>query len=137
MNVEVSFVALLVAAIVSMVIGMAWYSQALFGGAWAKALGLSSEALAKQKKKGMGRTMITALVASMVMGYVLVAAIAVTGANSFAAGAELGFWMWLGFVATVSLGVVLWEGKPWKLWLINNGYQLVSIAVMGGLLAAW
>ncbi|PCI29957.1 hypothetical protein COB55_01085 [Candidatus Wolfebacteria bacterium] len=137
MNVEVNFIALIVAAVASMVIGMAWYSQALFGSSWAKAAGLSSEALAKIKRKGMGRTLITALVASIVMGYVLVAGIALTGANSFAAGAELGFWVWLGFIATTSLGIVLWEGKPWKLWIINNSYQLISVAVMGGILASW
>lgn len=49
----------------------------------------------------------------------------------------VGFWNWLGFVAPVTLGGVLWEGKPWKLWGLNNGYQLLSLLVMGVILALW
>lgn len=41
------------------------------------------------------------------------------------------------FIAPVTLGVVLWEGKPWKLWVLNNGYQLLSLLVMGVILAIW
>ena len=49
----------------------------------------------------------------------------------------VGFWNWLGFVAPVTLGSVLWEGKSPKLWVLNNGYYLVSLIVMGVILALW
>jgi Protein of unknown function (DUF1761) len=43
----------------------------------------------------------------------------------------------LGWVA-VSLGVIyLFEQRPFKLWLINSGYQVVTYAVMGGTPGAW
>ena len=32
-------------------------------------------------------------------------------------------------------GVVIWEGKPWKLWFINAGFYLVSLLAMGTVLA--
>ena len=48
-----------------------------------------------------------------------------------------GLWNGLGFVALVTLGVVLWEGKPWKLWVLMNGHYLVSLLIMGVLLAFW
>lgn len=48
-----------------------------------------------------------------------------------------GFWNWLGFVAPVTLGAVLWEGKHWKLWFLNNGYYLVTLLLMGAVLALW
>lgn len=43
----------------------------------------------------------------------------------------------LGWVA-MSLGVIyLFEQRPFKLWLINSGYQVLTYTVMGGILAAW
>lgn len=45
-----------------------------------------------------------------------------------------GFWNWLGFIAPVTLGVVLWEGKPWKLWVLHNAYYLLALLVMGVIL---
>lgn len=36
-----------------------------------------------------------------------------------------------------SYGVVLWEGKSWKLWFLNNAYHLVVLTVMGVILALW
>jgi len=32
---------------------------------------------------------------------------------------------------------VTYERKPVKLYLLNNGYQLVSILAMGAILAVW
>ena len=44
---------------------------------------------------------------------------------------------YLGWVA-MSLGVIyLFEQRPFKLWLINSGYQVLTYTVMGGILAAW
>jgi hypothetical protein len=53
------------------------------------------------------------------------------------AGLMCGFWNWLGFIAPVTLGTVLWEGKPWKLWALTNGYYLFSLLIMGVILAFW
>ena len=43
---------------------------------------------------------------------------------------ELGFWSWVGFVAPTMLGVVLWEQKPIKLYLINALYWLVAFVAI-------
>jgi len=34
--------------------------------------------------------------------------------------------------APVTVGAVLYEKKPWKLWILNNGYWLVSLLVSRG-----
>ncbi len=41
------------------------------------------------------------------------------------------------FVATVTLGSVLYEKRSFSLYALNNGYQLVSLVVMGAVLAVW
>jgi hypothetical protein len=34
-------------------------------------------------------------------------------------------------------GVVIYEKKSWKLWMLNNAYWLVSLLVMGAILSGW
>jgi len=52
-------------------------------------------------------------------------------------GAMLGAVVWLGFVATILINPVLFEGKSWTLYLINSGYQLVCLLVAGVILTVW
>ena len=51
---------------------------------------------------------------------------------------QFSFWLWLGFFASATLlGSVLWEGKSWKLYILNAAYWLVNLAVMATILALW
>ncbi len=133
--IEVSYIGVLVAAVVSFAIGMAWYSPLLFGKAWMKLMGFT-EGKVKEKKKGMGKTMAAGFAAVLVMSYVMAYIVGFSQAASVTEGAEAGFWVWLGFVATVMLGQVLWEGKPFKLYLINSLHYLVALVAMGIIHAA-
>lgn len=135
--VDVNLVAVLVAAVASMIIGMLWYSPLLFGNIWMKLSGMSKSDMAKKKKKGMGGTMAVAFIAQLVTGYVLAIFVAFTGSTTASTGAITGFWLWLGFVGTVTLGSVLWESKPVKLYVLNNAHNLLSLAVMGAIIGAW
>ena len=47
---------------------------------------------------------------------------------------QTAFWVWVGFIATVMLGSVLWENKPWKLYAINAFHYLVTLLAMGAIL---
>ena len=80
-------------------------------------------------------------VGSPVMAYVLANSLVFASpylkVEGVSAGVMAGFWSWLGFIAPVTLGSVLWERKSWKLWMLNNGYQLVNICVAGVILAMW
>lgn len=59
------------------------------------------------------------------------------GNGAFAGGAQVGFWIWLGFIAASSLSAVLWEGKKPVIYYIYNSYMLLSLLVFGGMLAVW
>jgi hypothetical protein len=59
------------------------------------------------------------------------------GATSVGAGISLGAMVWLGFIATVTLASVLYEKRSVNLYILNNAYQLVSLVVMGAIVAAW
>lgn len=133
---SLNWLPLVVAAVVHMALGAAWYSPTLFGKQWTKAMGWSQEEL-ESRKKNMGSTYLIALIGSVVFAAVLQHFVYFTSAKTLALGAKTGFWVWLGFIAPVLLAGYLWEGKSLKLYKINAGYYLVSLLVLGALLAGW
>ena len=139
-QVPINYLAIVGAAIASMVIGGLWYGP-LFGKTWFKLSGMSDAQVNAAKQKGMGKSYAIMFVGSLVMSYVLAHALffasAYLGVHGVSAGFMSGFWNWAGFIAPVTLGVVLWEGKPWKLWFLTSGYYLVSLSVMAIILAVW
>ena len=129
----VNYIALLVAGIASMVIGYLWYGP-LFGKAWMKLSGISSADMEKGKKE-MPKTYGIMYVSSLVMAYVLAVFISYAGAKDLVSGAMVGFWAGIGFVATVGLSMVLFDKKPFNLYLINVGYHVATLMVMGGIIS--
>ena len=136
-TVYVNYWAVLVAAIASMVVGMLWYSPKVFGSMWMELMGFTMKDMEKAKQKGMGMMYFTAFIGAFVTSYVLDLFIKYLQASTIADGLQVGFWLWLGFIATVGLGSVLWEGKHPKVYLINMAHQLVSILIMNLILTAW
>lgn len=142
MGVPVNYLAILAAAVSAMVLGSIWYGP-LFGKQWIAMMQMTPEQIAKGKadKKGMMRSyglmFIGALVMAHVLSYTLVFASDYTATFGITAGLMAGFWNWLGFVVPVTLGKVLWEGKSWKHWMLDSGYYLVDLCVMGVILAVW
>ena len=135
---NVNFVAVLVSAVAAMAIGMLWYGP-LFGKKWMKLSGISEKQAKKGMEKGMAGMapqMVAQLVASAVMAFVLSMFMSLVGATGVMGGLTVAFWAWLGFVATVSLSSVLWEGKSVELYALNNGSMLVTLLVQGAILAA-
>jgi archaellum biogenesis protein FlaJ (TadC family) len=133
----VNYLAVFVTAIVGYVIGMLWYSPALFGKQWMKLSGVSKKDADKKKKEGMAGTMVAAFVAVLLMSYVLAYILGLLGAATFWIGVSVGFWIWLGFLATTQINIVFWQNKPFTLYLLNTAHYLVALAVMGGILAVW
>jgi len=135
LDADVSYWAVLVAAISSMVIGFLWYGP-LFGKQWMKLMGFAKESTEKMKGKA-SQSYFLMFLAALVGAYVLGRFLGTVGVADAADGASVAFWAWLGFVMPVQLGVVLWENKPSSLFLLNTAYSLVSLLVAGAILAAW
>ncbi|MBX4189933.1 DUF1761 domain-containing protein [Candidatus Parcubacteria bacterium] len=132
MDTVINFWAVLSAAIATFVIGALWYSPALFAKPWMKAVGKRPEELGNPTASMLGM-----FIASLITAYILAHFIQYANATTAHLGMQAGFWAWLGFVATSTLAVYLFEGRPKKLWLMFNGYQLISFLVMGAILAVW
>ena len=133
MEVHVNYLAVVVAAIASYIIATVWYAV-LFGKAWQKLTGATD-------MKPSPLNIILSFVGSLIMSYVLYHSIAfgnyyvqMSGAGGGLMG---GFFSWIGFIAPVTLMTKLYEKKPWGLWLLDNGFWLISLLVMGAILSAW
>lgn len=140
MDIVINYWAVIAATVASIALGFAWFGP-LFGKQWMHLIGLTKEDVKEGKKRGMHKTYAILAVATFVMAYVMAHSLyyasAVTRIGGVDAGVSAGFWNWLGFMAPVLLGGVLWEGRPWKYWFIVAGYYLVSLMLMGVILAVW
>ena len=124
--------AVFAAALISFVIGGLWYSPILFSQAWMKACGITE---GQAKAMNVAKVFGLALLANLVMAFNLAAFLGAKATLQF--GLFAGLATGLGWVA-MSLGVIyLFEQRPFKLWLINSGYQVLTYTVMGGILGAW
>lgn len=135
-DVVMNYWAVFVSAAGSLVLGGLWYSPLLFGKTWMHHMGLQKVDMEKHKNEAL-RGYAISFISSLVMAYALGMFVYYAGAMTVLEGAEVGFIAWLGFVATTSLGNVLWEGKKFILYLVNVGYHLVLLVGMGILLTVW
>ncbi|HKJ78558.1 MAG TPA: DUF1761 domain-containing protein [Prolixibacteraceae bacterium] len=130
---NVNFVAVLVAALSSFLVGWLWYGP-LFGRKWMKLNGFTE---ADIKEGGLPMPLI------MGVNYVATALAALAIAMFLGDEAGVGFGLFIGFmialfwIATSRLNDVLYERKPFGLFLINVGYNLVIYMLMGAILSIW
>jgi hypothetical protein len=123
----------LVAAIIRLAVGFAWYSPLLFLKPWQALTGITQEAM----QAGTGKAAAIDAVASLVMGYVLVHIIRAANIHDWLSGALLGFYVWLAFQAMLLVTPWGYENRPLKLIAINLGNNFIALVLMGALLTAW
>jgi len=119
-----------VAAVVSMALGMLWYSDALFGVKWRADMGFSDEMMVVQKKKGMANTVILALITEFITALAFSYFFYELGIVDISGALVVAFWTWLGFSATLQFGEVLWARLSHRLFLINTGHRLASFLLI-------
>ncbi len=134
---NVNILAVVVAAVATFLLGAVWYSPVLFAKQWMHAHGYTPEKVEDMKKKGMVRAYAVAGVCYVVMAYVLALLASYTQAASFGQGLWLGFLAWLGFAATLGLTANMFSDKPVAVWVIDAGYQLAYLLVMGVIVSVW
>lgn len=157
---EMNFLAILVAAISALVVGFIWYNPKVFGTTWMKAADITEE---KIQGANMAKIFIMAFIFAVLLAMSIIPmVIHQMGAFSLTQG-ELGvqpsYEAFMAdyanqfrtfkhgtfhgaiagiFVALPILGTnALFERKSAKYILINSGYWIVTLAIMGGIICAW
>ena len=126
----VNITGVVAAAVAVFIFGWLWYGP-LFGKTWEN---LSGQKMGSDKSK-MPQTMATVFVGALVTAYVLAAFLGLTGTTTLTGAVTVAFWAWLGFQATLKLGVVLWEGKSWNFYFLNAAHDLIGLALMAAVLS--
>lgn len=133
MDVPVNYLAVVVAALANYLIGSLWYGV-LFRKPWQRLSGV-------REMKVTVLSVVLALIGALVTSYVLLHTLAFGSEymKSYSVGTGLmgAFFIWLGFIAPVTLGAVIYEKRPWLLWVLNNAYWLISLLVMSIILTLW
>lgn len=128
---DINLYAVIIAAIVHGGLGVAWYSPGVFG----KRLDPPTKKISD--KHELGRVLAVRLGFSLLTIYVMAHFIAYAGAIGFWEGVQVGFWLWLGLVATTEGVKDFLKGRSLRLFLIDQGYYLLALVAAGAMLAAW
>jgi hypothetical protein len=128
------FLALVLAGLSNVVLGMIWYNPKIFGTAWMRMSNITPEA-AERSKKNMPLMAIVGFFAALFSAWVLSVVQNAFGVFDVISALDVGFWIWAGFIAPILLGSVLWEGKPFSLYLINAAFWLLALLSMSAILA--
>ena len=131
--IEVNYLAVLIAAVVSMVLGFLWYGP-LLGKPWMKEKGYTEESLKEeQSKMGMlyGVSFVLALLTAYVLSHVMMLSQNTFEYTMVMTGVTSAFFMWIGFVLPVQTTNTIFGEQNWKLLAIDTGYQLCSVLAMG------
>ncbi|MEH7437725.1 DUF1761 domain-containing protein [Neobacillus drentensis] len=128
---DVSILAIILAVVANMVIGALWYSPILFANIWVKALGKKMEDI-NPKGANIGYALTT--LGGIFTAFVLSLLIHLLDTVTILDGAIIGFLV--GLVAAFrELSPTFFESRKYTLFFISAGYHIVSLTIMGIIIA--
>lgn len=141
---DINWLAIIAASILPLVTGFIWYNPKVFGTTWMKESGMTEE---KAKQMNPAKTYGLAVVMAFLIAFFLWPQVFIGGGMgelhgadpflTFKHGALHGSMVGL-FVALPVLATnALFEQKSFKYVLINAGYWVVTMALMGGIINGW
>jgi hypothetical protein len=123
----VNWIAVILATVASMALGMAWYMG--LAKQWMAAVGKTEEEI---KASSSATPFIWSAACQLVMAYfIAILTPALAGSMSAYNGALIGAHMWLGFIVTAMIINHRYQGAKWSLTLIDAGYLLGVVVVQG------
>lgn len=156
---EMNYLAILVAALSSFVVGFVWYNPKVFGTIWMNEIGMTEE---KAKTGNMAKIFGLIFVFAFLLAFMMptlvihqIGALQLAGANekdeaflaymqvhghmfrSFDHGALHGFFASLFVVVPVIATNCLFEQRSFKYAAITSGYWILVMTLMGAIICGW
>lgn len=130
---SLNWLAVVVSALSAFALGALWYGP-LFGRAWQALSGITDEQIQQRHPaKVYGSAFALNLVAAFGMAMVM----QLHPSPDLGSGLNVGLLIGLAFVAT-SFGInCLFAMRPFRLYLIDAGYMVALLSIMGAIIAAW
>lgn len=122
-----SILGIILGMVVFMVVGALWYSKPLFGAAFFKLAKIKEE---KPTGRQWAGAVLNAFLVSAGLSYALGVA-----SGGFLSGVSIGLTFGIFFAIPPIFGQVLWAKMPMGLFWIHAGGMLVSMALVGGVVA--
>ena len=127
---------ILVSAVALFIFGALWYTV-IFGKMWSRLMSLAPEAMQKSKEEGMTGKMIIMFLLNLLtvvsVSYLVPQLLALSFKEFFLSI----FVIWLGFSFPLLMGGYLWEGKSWKLVVLNTVYGILSLKLVSAIIYFW
>jgi hypothetical protein len=160
---EFNFLAILVAALSSFVVGFIWYNPKVFGTIWMKEAGLTQEQCEKGNMlKIFGLTFVYAFMLAFMLQNLVIhqtGALGMIGGPMLVDSAKPSFLAFMadygdafrtfkhgalhGLISGIFLALPiiamngLFEQKSWKYMAIHAGYWMVVMTIMGAIICGW
>lgn len=128
-NVELSLVAILVAVVVNMVVGMLWYGP-LFGDMWLKLVGKKKSEV-KMKSTDLAWSIVGGLVFATALAFLIEYITPLVDMSEYMAAVFVAVLGVVGFSVPLGLNLVVWNGRKVALFWLDLAHQLT-----GGILMA-
>ena len=119
----------LVGAIVTFIFGALWYTV-FFGKTWQKLMEFSQDDKENAKKNSMAKSMVMTFVLNLLTASVFYHLFwYILPFNVFDFICQI-LIIWVGFVLPVQFGTMLWEGKSFKLIVLNAANGILSASIL-------
>jgi hypothetical protein len=125
--------AVLVAAVVYWLLGAAWFT--VMSQAWLASIGKTMEQLQGAVNAGVAYSV--ALVANLIIAYVIGWVVVGTGEQTVVRGITIGALLWIGLVGTTIGTAFIFEGRSFEGFVLTAGYPLVGMLLMGAIVGGW
>lgn len=138
MEVSVNYLAVLLAALSTMIVGSIWYTPKVFGNMWMRWSGAKPDSKMSWGKTAWmyGSVLLASLVSAYVLAHVTYLSNQVLGGSFLMSALSTSFWVWLGFTAARIYTHDTFEGRRKKLTLLNAAHELVTFLVMALIIGA-
>lgn len=134
---EINYLSLLLATLVPIGVGFIYYQKGLLGKQWASTITIPKEDRIQYHPIVL---FIMSFAVCFVMSFFLLQFCNGEGQeeqyDTFAHGAWHGLVLCIFIIIPISITSVLYNERTWKNMLINAGYWLITLPIMGGILGA-
>jgi hypothetical protein len=130
----VNHLAAIIAGIVQFAFGAVWYT--VFAQPWMAGIG-KTEAQLMAEHGNSPLPYIVAVITAVIVAYTIAWLLPKLDARSVDGGIRVGVTLALTLIATTTALNYGFEGRPVSLWLINSGYMVVGMGIMGAIVGGW
>lgn len=131
---DLNWLAVVLAVLAAFASSAIWYAQGIFGKQWQKEVGLSEKEL---KKVNYPDTLAYSMLATLVLTIAMALLIRLLVLDTLYQGVLFGIMVAVGIIGSHMFIQVKFEQRTLTYWLIELGAAILSLSIVGAILAVW